>query len=359
MDHHIPDRAARLAGTLTLVASVVACGGGGEETVAMRDATASDTERSTAAGAGSALAQSYAASAKAFTVDNANPILQWTYRAWCEAGIGAANGQAQPIKAVPAGGVRLMDNAWYFGSDNNTLVVRTPAGDLLVFDPLATAAEMKSQVIDQMSIAGLDPTRITHVFVGNEDATGYEGVNLILQTYAPAAKVVATKPAADAFTANVGRGKSSSTPKRIDITVAAATDQDQGSKLVTVESGVSVAAMLTPGATLGQMSVLVPVQHQGTTQRLLVWSGNKAALGQTDLYGSSTNFVEGFVVALGATAWFNTQAYQGPQLADYIQLKTDPNYSSYAVMGTEGVRRWLGIFANCNRALAQRTSSAI
>lgn len=356
MNRQTSERTARLASAVLLAALVAACGGGEQEGPAVT-ASALDAGRASTASLAndSSLTRIYMAGAKAFSDTANNPIHAWTYRAYCESGHLASGGQGSPTNG-PANGVQLMDNAWFFGSGSSTLVVRTPSGNLLVFDPLPTAADMKGQVIDRMVLAGLDPTRITHVFVGNEAAAGYEGVNLVLQTYAPAAQVVATKPAADAFAARVGRGKTPSIPRRVDITVTAAADQDQGSRLIAIEQEVSVAAMLTPGASLGQMSVIVPVQHQGSTQRILVWSGNRAAQGRTDVYGSSSYFVEGFVVSQGATAWFNTQAYQGPLQADYLQLKAAPDYASNLVMGTEGVRRWVALFANCNRALAQRTN---
>lgn len=393
MKQRIPGGTARLAGVSALLAAVVACGGGGGgETAAPAVPPAGGPLK-----ADLALAKSYDSAAKAYTVGTDNPIHHWMYRVWCETGYRTAprtgvdgvdaltdrtrdlvtprgfTAQSESSTPMPAGGVQFMDNAWYFGTDGTgMIVVQTPSGNLLMFDALGNAADMQSQVIDQMRVAGLNPALVTHIFIGHEHGDHYGGVNLVLRDHAPAAKVVAGEPAAVAIAAARARAETATytgtaaeqqaakearlfnIPVRVDVTVAAAPDQDHGVAYLEVEAGLQVVAMLTPGHTLGQLNVIVPVQHKGATEKLLVWSGNDASNARTDLYASSSNYIDGFVVQEKVTAWFNTHAYQGALFGHLRRMKADSSYPNYIVMGEEGVRRWMGIFTNCNRALAQR-----
>lgn len=105
------------------------------------------------------LAKAYDEAAKALAMADDNPLMRWEYRVWCETGYRsvdeAGTGQRvdKPVdmdrdyisplgfsynhharKLMPPGGVRFLDNAWYFGADGlGVVVVRAPEG-LLVFD---------------------------------------------------------------------------------------------------------------------------------------------------------------------------------------------------------------------------------
>lgn len=170
------------------------------------------------------LAKAYDDAARALAESTDNPILKWEYRIWCQTGYRTTRegGTGQPIdqpvnsdvdlvsptgfvdtaldKPMPEGGVRFMDNAWYFGTRvTGMVVVRNPDGSLLMFDALTNARDMQAKTLDQMRAAGLDPSRVTHIFIGHEHADHYGGVNLVRRDHAPNAKVVATVPAAAAI----------------------------------------------------------------------------------------------------------------------------------------------------------------
>lgn len=343
------------------------------------------------------LAKAYNDAAKAFTVGNDNPINAWMYRVWCETGYRTApktgadgidalldpkvdlvtpkgfTAQSESATPYPAGGVKFLDNAWVFGTDGTAMVVvRTPTGNFLLFDALNSVADFQTQVIDQMRAAGLDPSKISHVFVGHEHGDHYAGVNLAMRL-APNLKVVAGTPAAVAITAarlaaetraytgtaaEQAAAKAAALdriPSRVDITVPAGSDMDQGVKRVLVEAGVETVVMMIPGHTNGALQVIVPVVHQGKTEKLLVWSGNDANNANTDKYASGANVVETFVVREQPTAWINTHTYQGAVFGHLRKIAASPNTApNPMLMGVDGVRRWAGIFSHCNRALAQR-----
>ncbi|HVR50028.1 MAG TPA: hypothetical protein VMS38_09835, partial [Pseudorhodoferax sp.] len=126
------------------------------------------------------LAKAYDDAARALAESTDNPILKWEYRIWCQTGYRTTRegGTGQPIdqpvnpdvdlvsptgfvdtaldKPMPEGGVRFMDNAWYFGTRvTGMVVVRNPDGSLLMFDALTNARDMQAQTLDQMRAAHL------------------------------------------------------------------------------------------------------------------------------------------------------------------------------------------------------------
>lgn len=345
----------------------------------------------------SPMARSYNDAAKAFTVGTENPIIHWMYRVWCETGYRTAprtgvNGidalvdpsvdlvtprgftaQSESGTPYPLGGVRFLDNAWVFGTDGTAMVVvRTPNGSFLMFDALNSVSDFQALVVDQMRFAGLDTSRISHVFVGHEHGDHYSGVNLAMRL-SPNLKVVAGEPAAVAMTAARMQAQNrtySGTPEqqaaaraaaldripsRIDITVPAGANMDQGVRRFLVEQGVEVVVMMAPGHTDGAIQVIVPVEHKGKVEKLLVWSGNDANNANTDKYASGARIVENFVAKEQPTAWINTHTYQGAVFGHLRRIYANPATApNPMLMGVDGVRRWAGIFAQCNRALAQR-----
>jgi len=272
---------------------------------------------------------------------------------------------------MPAGGAKFMDNAWYFGTDvTGMVVVRLPDGGLVMFDALTTPADMQAQTLDQMKTIGLDPAKVKYVFIGHEHGDHYGGVNLV-RSLAPGALVVASTPAA----ASIAAARTSAEtrtytgtpaeqaaakaarlfaiPDKIDITVDAFAGVATGMKRVKVAEGVEVVSMLAPGHTLGQMNVIVPVVHQGQTRKLLIWSGNDS-IQRADQYAASTDFVADLGIKEGADSFINTHGYQSAIFGHLRKLKANAAAPNPMLMGTEGLRRYFGIYANCQRALAQR-----
>lgn len=111
--------------------------------------------------------------------------------------------------------------------------------------------------------------------------------------------------------------------------------------------------MLAPGHTPGQMHVILPVVHQGQSRKLFVWSGNDQP-DQADQYALSTDFVGGLAFKESAEAFINTHAYQGAMYAQIRNVAKNPAGPNYLVMGKQGVQRYMGIFASCQRAIAER-----
>lgn len=350
-----------------------------------------------------AVSHAYVESARALAGADDNPIIRWNFRVWCETGYrtvgeaGAGQVVDKPVdrdhdivspkgfvdptddRPMPAGGVRFMDNAWYFGTDLTGMVVLKVPEGLVLFDALSNREDMQSQGIDQMKVVGLDPSTIRYVIIGHEHPDHYGGINLILEKYAPDAKVVASEVAATAIL-NLRKGIESGSaqprlfgrppakkltpaqvkaraldgiPTRIDMRVGSAPDMPVGLQRIDLGGGTSLLAIQMPGHTPGQMQLIAPARYKGKSEKILLWSGNDNFAFAAG-YAASTDFVRAVARWEGASAFINTHAYQGTEFAQLRALKRDGAGPNPFVMGTEGVQRFLGVFAECQRAQAAR-----
>ena len=353
------------------------------------------------------LAKAYDASAKALAMADANPLIRWEYRVWCETGYRhpGEEGTGQVVdkpadlsrdlispkgffhfdKAetpMPPGGVRFLENAWYFGVDGlGVVVVRTPDG-LLLFDAMTSAEEFQRYVLDEMPVAGLDPKDITYVFLGHFHGDHTGGANTV-RRLAPNAKIVMGAPDARIIEtaradlkagrepprgSSIVRGKRPTTPEglealrtarlrdlpeKVDIEIGAQSGLKTGALPIRTGDHTQVVTVLNPGHTPGQISVIVPVEHQGKVHKLLVFSGNDQP-SQAAQYAISTDYLRAVAAAEGADAFINTHAYQSAIFYHLRRLKADPAAANPLLMGSDGVDRYLGVFADCQRAVRQR-----
>ncbi|GLR85326.1 MBL fold metallo-hydrolase [Bradyrhizobium iriomotense] len=349
------------------------------------------------------LSKAYDDAAKAMAMVDDNPLIRWEYRVWCVTGYRhpdeAGTGQAvdrlpDPTKdlmspngffyntlgmkrVMPPGGVRFMDNAWYFGTDYvGAVVVKTPDG-LLMFDALTTPEDMQTQVLDQMPAAGLNPADFKYIFLGHQHQDHIGGANLIRQRFAPDVKFVMAEPDAKAVAAMrtavidgtaKRRGPAPTTPEqaeaekaarllalpdKIDIQVPAAPAVKVGAMRLRVGPSTEVVTILDPGHTVGQMSAIVPVTKDGKPHKLFVFSGNDEP-SEAAQYAISIDFARGVAEAEGADVWINTHAYQSALFYHLRELRKNPDAPNPLLMGTSGVSRYLGIFAACQRAVKLR-----
>lgn len=357
------------------------------------------------------LARGYNDAAKSLSLVDDNPLIRWEYRIWCETGYrspeDAGTGQVVDLpvdimrdyvspkgffhskgarRLMPAGGVQFLDNAWYFGADGlGVVVVKTPGG-LLVFDTMGKPEDFEMVVLSEMPAAGLDPKDISYVFLGHHHWDHIGGVNLIHE-FAPEAKVVMgepdaqiidrarqalltnkmpdndidkkaifvwnAKPETSAALAKLYADRLRTIPDKIDILVKAEPGLKTGSLKLRTGPKTEVVAVLTPGHTPGQMSVIVPVEHQGVMRNLLVMSGNDNP-DEAARYAASMDYLRSVAAQVGADTLINTHAYQSAMFYHLRQLKADPSGPNPFVMGNDGVGRFIGIFAECQRAMDNR-----
>lgn len=356
------------------------------------------------------LAKAYNEAAKALASADDNPLIAWEYRVWCETGYrspeDAGTGQLvdQPVDAerdylspkgffhsdkadrlMPQGGIRFLDNAWYFGADGlGVIVVESPEG-LLLFDTMSNAWQFKL-IESQMEAAELDPADITYAFITHYHADHTGGINQ-LREVAPGVQVVIGGPdaailknARDAVLADrlpdslveqkavPFRSETAETPEKkaelkarrleampgeFDIRVEADTGVQTGTQLISTGSATQVTAILAPGHTPGQTHFIVPVEHDGGMRQLLVMGGNDLPE-EAAQYALSTNHLRSIAGQRGADTLINTHGYQGAMYYHLRVLANDPEGPNPFAMGPDGVDRFLGIFAECQRATYNR-----
>jgi len=357
------------------------------------------------------LARGYNDSAEALARVDDNPLIDWAYRVWCVTGYrspeDAGTGQVvdMPVdpsrdyvspngffhsegayRLMPSGGARFLDNAWYFGADGlGVIVVRTPSGLVLV-DTMGRPEDFERVVLSEMPAAGLDPTDITHVFIGHYhwDHTG--GVNRIREVSpdvqviigGPDARLIETartalldgempsdplarkavlarneRPETPEGAADLNALRLEAIPERFDVLVEADAGLETGVLIVPVAPDTDVTAVLNPGHTPGQMSVILPVEHRGEMHNLLVISGNDNP-DEAAQYAMSMDYLRSVAAQRGADVLINTHGYQSAMFYHLRQLIEDPDGPNPFVMGTDGVDHFLGIFANCQRATFNR-----
>jgi glyoxylase-like metal-dependent hydrolase (beta-lactamase superfamily II) len=387
------NRFVRMAVAVTTVAVLTACSDDGDVTV-----LAEPTKPFAGPlAADLPLAKAYDSAARAFAESTDNQILKWHYRVWCQTGYhspgSAGTGQVVDRPTDPTrdhvspsgfnhsrelgqntfvGGARFLDNAWYFGTEyTGMVIVKLPDGGLVMLDALTTPDDMQKQVLDQMPAAGLNPADVKYIFIGHEHSDHYGGVNLVKQKHAPNAQVIASRPAATTIATARARAETRvysgtpaeqqaakekallAIPEKVDVLIEAFPGNSTGMQRITVAKDVEAVAMLAPGHTPGQMHVVIPVTHQGQVRKLFVWSGNDEP-SAADQYALSTDFVGGIAFKEGAEAFINTHSYQGAMFAHLKDLKANPNGPNQLWMGKQGVQRYMGIFSNCQRAVAER-----
>ncbi|WP_323800150.1 MBL fold metallo-hydrolase [Parasphingorhabdus sp.] len=354
------------------------------------------------------IAKAYDEAARALAMGDDNPLMRWEYRVWCETGYRdfeeAGTGQTvdKPIdlnrdyispkgfsynhlarKLMPSGGVRFLDNAWYFGADGlGVVVVKTPEG-LLVFDTMGRPEEFDLVALKEMPTAGLDPRDITHIFIGHYHWDHIGGANLI-QEIAPNAKIVMGAPDAEILqrargalladkmpievkailsrnaepetpeeAAKLRAARLKAMPEKIDILISPTPGLTTGSRIIKTGKTTEVVAVLDPGHTPGQMSVIVPVRHEGNIHHLLVMSGNDEPSAAKQ-YALSMDYLRSVAADSGADTLINTHAYQSAMFYHLRQIAANPHGPNPFMMGADGVDRFLGIFANCQRAIRHR-----
>jgi glyoxylase-like metal-dependent hydrolase (beta-lactamase superfamily II) len=348
------------------------------------------------------IAKAYNDAAKALAEVNNNPIVDWQYRVWCvtgyrtpdDVGTGVAVDQlpAGPVtdlvspkgvlhrsigdnSPMPGAGAKFMDNAWYFGDDMTASVaVKTPDG-IILYDALTTPEDAEKLIIAPMKAAGLNPADIKMIFVGHGHGDHTGGINTI-RKYAPGLKVVAGKADADAMAASRERLASGQplNPNRpnaapvsaeerahrlanaplADIVVEPIPGFRHGAQKVKV-GNTEIVAILNPGHTPGQMSIIAPVTWKGQPHKMLMWSGNDTGPQNLLLYASSGDWVRAVAQMEGADAYANTHGYQGAVFHHIRQVAANPNAAENPlILGVDGVQSLLGIFANCQRAFHHR-----
>ncbi|OZI44257.1 MBL fold metallo-hydrolase [Bordetella genomosp. 4] len=245
------------------------------------------------------------------------------------------------LPAPPPG--KAFDNLYFVGGKwVSAWAIPTSEGIILI-DAMNNADDAEHVIDAGMRKLGLDPAQIKMVVITHGHGDHYGGADYFAQKYQ--SKIVASKADWDMMETKLEFDISSwGKPPKRDVAV------DDGAKLTLGDTTVDV--VLTPGHTMGTISLAFDVKDKGQTHRALLWGGTSFN------FGKQPNRMERLQAYLDATARVHELAgkqnidvfisnHAGFDLADVklAQMKTDgPNPF---VMGVNTTQRALTVMREC------------
>ncbi len=242
---------------------------------------------------------------------------------------------------------KVFDNVYWVGTKiNSAWAIKTSAGIILLDTMYNYAAE--TEIVDGLKKLGLNPATIKYVIVSHGHGDHDEGAKMLQDRYGT--HVIMGAPDWDAITrANDMPG---GVPKRDMV----ATD---GMKVTLGEETVTI--YLTPGHTLGTLSMLFPVKDYGKTLEVAYSGGMGFNFARSperfDTYINSAKKFADAARAAGATIIFsNHSMYDQAWIRSRWQRK--PGEVSPFVVGADGVQRYFTVLSECAKAAKLRLKAS-
>jgi metallo-beta-lactamase class B len=223
----------------------------------------------------------------------------------------------------------------------SSYAINTPDGIILI-DALDNESEARTVLIPALKKFGLDPANIKYAVITHEHADHFGGAKYLQDTYHT--KIYASAKAWDAM------GKLTD-PKAVPPSRdTVATD---GMKLTL--GGETITLYLTPGHTVGTVSVLIPVKDHGKPHLVYDWGGTSVHNELLSDYVSSLERFSSIALKDGAdTVISEHQHVMTRPLGGF----TDPaRGNSPLVIGTDGVKRYTDVHLACLRWNAARVAN--
>jgi metallo-beta-lactamase class B len=307
----------------------------------------------------------HVAAAKA-AVDDSWLIL---YSELCGAALGAG-GRASSVLPPPGGGggrgrqagppprerwyhdpVKVFDNMYVFPTDDvNAWAIQTSAGIIMIdatFD-----YSVKDLIVDAMPKVGLDPAQIKYVVVTHAHGDHSAGAKYLQETFG--AKILLSdtdwtllmQPARGAFAGQP-------VPKR-DMVIT------DGQKLTLGDTTITM--YITPGHTLGTVSVIIPVKDKGATHMAAFWGGT--ALSSTIpydnlvAYSSSARRFEDVAAKAGADVLLSNHGRYFDLDKRLGANRANPAGPNAFLLNPTRVRNYLQVADHCAQAIALAQNAA-
>ncbi|HWY66713.1 MAG TPA: MBL fold metallo-hydrolase [Rhizomicrobium sp.] len=251
-----------------------------------------------------------------------------------------ANPPRESWFAEPA---RVFDNVYWVGTKiNSAWAIKTSAGIILLDTMYNYAAE--TEIVDGLKKLGLDPATIKYVIVSHGHGDHDEGAKMLQDRYGT--HVIMGAPDWDAIT------KANNMPGGVPKRDMVATN---GMKVTLGEETVTI--YLTPGHTLGTLSMLFPVKDNGKTLEVAYSGGMGFNFPRSperfDTYIASARKFADAAKAAGATIIFsNHSMYDQAWTRSRWQRK--PGEVSPFVVGADGVQRYFTVLSECAKAAKLR-----
>ena len=238
---------------------------------------------------------------------------------------------------------KVFDNVYWVGTKiNSAWAIKTSAGIILIDTMYNYAAE--TEIVDGLKKLGLDPATIKYVIISHGHGDHDEGAKMLQDRYG--ARVIMGAPDWESIIkANDMPG---GVPKRDMVA-------NDGQKVTLGEETVTI--FLTPGHTLGTLSMLFPVKDNGKTLQVAYSGGMGFNFPRSperfDTYINSARKFAAAAKAAGATIVLsNHSMYDLAWIRSRWQRK--PGEVSPFVVGADGVQRYFTVLSECAKAAKLR-----
>jgi metallo-beta-lactamase class B len=234
---------------------------------------------------------------------------------------------------------KVFDNVYWVGTKiNSSWAIKTSAGIILLDTMYNYAAE--TEIVKGLKKLGLDPATIKYVIVSHGHGDHDEGAKLLQDKYG--AHIIMGAPDWDAII------KANNMPGGVPKRDMVATD---GEKVTLGDETVTI--ILTPGHTLGTLSMLFPVKDHGKALEVAYSGGMGFNFPRSperfDTYiNSATKFSDAAKAAGATIVLSNHSMYDQAWIRSHMARK--PGEVSPFVVGTNGVQRYFTVLSECAKA---------
>jgi metallo-beta-lactamase class B len=238
--------------------------------------------------------------------------------------------------------VQVFDNLYFLPVPYvSAFAVTTPDGIILV-DTLNNENEAKTVIVPALKKFGLDPANIKYAIITHEHADHFGGAKYLQDTYHT--RILASGKAWDAMD-KITSGKA--LPPKRDMVVA------DGMKLTL--GGETLTMYLTPGHTVGTVSVLIPVKDHGAPHLVYEWGGTSVHNELLPTYIDSLSRFRDIALKAGADAAISEHHHVMTRpIGGFTQAASG---ASPLVFGTDGLRRYTDVHLECLKWVEARVKN--
>ena len=247
--------------------------------------------------------------------------------------------------------VKVFDNMYAFPTnDVNAWAIKTSAGIIMI--DATYDYSVKDLITDAMPKVGLDPKDIKYVVVTHGHADHSAGAKFLQDTYG--AKILMSEADWNLLAQPArGGGAGSSVPKKEMVVT-------DGQKLTLGDTTITM--YLTPGHTLGTISLIIPAKDNGRTHMVAFWGGT--AISRTSpydnlvAYSSSARKFESVAAQAGADVLLSNHG----RYIDFDKRaganRANPAGPNAFILTPARVRNYMQVADHCAQAIALSQAAA-
>lgn len=258
-----------------------------------------------------------------------------------------ADGEANP----PEKPYKIFDNLYFIGGRSVTAWAIKTSDGIILIDSMNNEQLAKDYIVDGMEEMGLDPNEIKYILITHGHGDHYGGASYLKEKYG--ARIVMSdvewrmleKNRADP--SKILNPRWDAGPER-DVVIADGETITLGDTQVT--------ALVTPGHTMGTISLLFPVTENGVTHQAALWggTGQPSAGERSNAYEASLKRFSDITDQRNVDVVLSNHPLVDGTISKLEQLKNNPNGPNPFIVGETNYKRYLNILHECLMAARAR-----